>query len=84
LILLMGTLNHIFELHISARAVATALNKTPATTNRAALDMSKRLLDCIEARDGDGAEAIAREFLTRLDKQLRKAHYITQISHVLK
>lgn len=84
LILLMGTLNHIFELHISARAVASALNKTPVTTNRAALEMSERLLECIEAHDGDGAEVVAREFLTHVDKQLRKAHDVSQVIEVLK
>ena len=84
LILLMGTLNHIFELHISATAISSTLNKTAATSNKADLETQSRLLECIEAHDGDAAETVAREFLTRVDKQLRKLHDVDQVIDVLK
>lgn len=84
LILLMGTLNHIFELHISATTLAGTLSQTASTSNKADLESQERLLECIEARDGDTAEAVAREFLTRVDKQLRKLVDVDQVIDVLK
>lgn len=84
LILLMGTLNHIFELHISSSAISSVLSKSAATSNKAALEMSESLLERIEARDPDGAESVARDFLTRVDKQLRKAQDVDQVIDVLK
>jgi GntR family transcriptional regulator, transcriptional repressor for pyruvate dehydrogenase complex len=83
LILLMGTLNHIFELHISSTTIASALSQAAATSNQVALEMATRLLDRIEARDGDGAESVAREFLGRVDKQMRKLHDVNQVIDVL-
>ena len=84
LILLMATLNHIFELHISATAISSTLNQTAATSRKAAFETQARLLECIEAHDADAAEEVAREFLTRVDKQLRKVHDVDQVIDVLK
>lgn len=83
LMLLMGTLNHIFELHISAAAVSSALTQSPGTSKKATLETHARLLECIEARDGEAAEDVLRKFLTRIDKQLRKTHEVDHVIDVL-
>ena len=84
LILLMGTLNHIFELHISASTISSTLTQTAATSRKADLETQARLVECIEARDGDAAETVAREFLARVDRQLRKLHDVDQVIDVLR
>ena len=84
LILLMGTLNHIFELHISASTISSTLTQTAATSRQADLETQARLVECIEARDGDAAETVAREFLARVDRQLRKLHDVDQVIDVLR
>ena len=84
LILLMATLNHIFELHIDASTVSSSLSKSGGMVGkRANLDAMNRLLSCIEAHDADGAETTAREFLMLVDKQLRKVHDVEQVIDVL-
>ena len=68
----------------SSSTISSTLTQTPATSNKADLETQARLLECIEARDGEAAEAVAREFLTRVDKQLRKLHDVDRVIEVLK
>jgi DNA-binding FadR family transcriptional regulator len=82
--LLMSTLNHIFELHISSKSIAAATSQNAGISNRTALEATARLLEYIEARDGPAAEAVAREFLARVDKQLRKTYDVDQVIEVLR
>ena len=84
--LLMSTLNHIFELHISSKSIASTNATSPnaGISNKAALDATARLLEYIEAKDGAAAEAVAREFLTRVDKQLRKTYDVDLVIEVLR
>jgi len=82
--LLMSTLNHIFELHISSKSIAAATSQNSGISNKAALEATARLLEYIEARDGTAAEAVAREFLARVDKQLRKTYDVDQVIEVLR
>lgn len=82
--LLMSTLNHIFELHISSKSIAAATGQNSGISNKSALEATARLLEYIEARDGTAAEAVAREFLARVDKQLRKAYDVDQVIEVLR
>ena len=82
--LLMSTLNHIFELHISSKSIAAATGQNSGISNKSALEATARLLEYIEARDGTAAEAVAREFLARVDKQLRKTYDVDQVIEVLR
>ncbi len=85
LILLMGTLNHIFELHITATTISSVLSEaSAATSKKAELEFEAQFLECIETRDGEAAERVTREYLTRVDKQLRRIHDVDQVIDVLK
>lgn len=81
--LLMSTLNHIFELHISSKSISSSAGQNAGISNKSALEATSRMLEYIEARDGTAAEAVAREFLTRVDKQLRKLYDVDQVIEVL-
>jgi DNA-binding FadR family transcriptional regulator len=85
LILLMNTLTHIFELHIESTDISNTLSKASvATSKKAELEFEAQFLQCIEAHDGEAAEKVTREFLTRVDKQLRRTHDVDQVIDVLK